>query len=505
VTVGSPERAARPRSPSIAALLSFLWPGLGQWYAGRRWAALLFAVPVGAAAGLLASQLRGGLFTFVGSLLDPTFGVAMLAGIAILGLWRVLAMIHAARVASRTGWRRRGLGIVLPVLLLLAVGAHGAAGYYVWSFSTFGKAIYDPNGVGFEPQPSDPLAPPSDRPGASPSPDASDPIATPRPTRPGTTPEPTPDPLPSGPPVGDDRITVLLLGIDRLAGEEGRDHSLTDTILVASVDSRDGTASMVSFPRDISDFPLSNGNRYTNRINSLMSYAYRHIDRFPGHRNGLEVLRREIGFLLGVPIDYYAAIDLAGFVTMVDLVGGVDVENPRDIVDPQYPAEGGQAGGFTLPAGRHHLDGRTALKYVRTRKGQGDDDCSRASRQQQVLVALRQKVTSPQVLPRVPAILQEAGRIIRTDLPPERIGPLLRLASETDPGSIRRVVLGAPYAYHPPIEETDGRWIMRLDMKRVRMLSLRLYREDSRYHRPGQELPPPLPAPTENTARNCGV
>lgn len=84
-------------------------------------------------------------------------------------------------------------------------------------------------------------------------------------------------------------------------------------------------------------------------------------------------LVKEMGFLLGAPVHYYAAIDLAGFQRMIDLVDGVTVDNPRAIDDPS---------GFKLSAGTHRLDGRTALAYVRSRKGLGDSDFSRARRQQ---------------------------------------------------------------------------------------------------------------------------
>ena len=94
-----------------------------------------------------------------------------------------------------------------------------------------------------------------------------------------------------------------------------------------------------------------------------------------------------------MPIHYYAAIDLAGFRRMIDLVGGVTIDNPKPIIDPRYDWLDGRHG-FELSAGKHKLNGANALAYVRSRQGVGDSDFTRARRQQQVLLALRSKLTS---------------------------------------------------------------------------------------------------------------
>ncbi len=109
---------------------------------------------------------------------------------------------------------------------------------------------------------------------------------------------------------------------------------------------------MLSFPRDLSNLPLWNGKTYPDKINSLMTYAQGHKKEFPD--GGLPTLMKELGFLLGVPMHYYAAVDLAGFVKMVDLVGGVTIDNPRVIDDPGYGGwTNGHPIGFHLSPGRH--------------------------------------------------------------------------------------------------------------------------------------------------------
>ena len=99
---------------------------------------------------------------------------------------------------------------------------------------------------------------------------------------------------------------------------------------------------MVSIPRDLVDVPLGNGDTFGPKINSLLGWANRHEDDFP--QGGTRALEDAIGALLGVPIHYYAKVDLAGFVTMVDAVGGVDIDVARPLSDPNY-------GGFGVGPG----------------------------------------------------------------------------------------------------------------------------------------------------------
>ena len=102
-------------------------------------------------------------------------------------------------------------------------------------------------------------------------------------------------------------MTFLLTGVD--SGHD-RAHALTDTLLVASLDRRTNKAVMLSIPRDISNFPLYSGGTFRGKINSLMSTAGNDPKQFPD--GPVLTLTREIGYLIGVPINYYAAINLDG-------------------------------------------------------------------------------------------------------------------------------------------------------------------------------------------------
>ena len=117
-------------------------------------------------------------------------------------------------------------------------------------------------------------------------------------------------------------------------------------------------------PRDTSGFQLYYGPwvSYNFKINTLLNSVDNGKLKSPD--SGIVTLEKEIGFLVGIPINYYAAVDIDGFVKLVDAVGGVDVNNKHAIDDPPF---------LILPTGPAHLDGDTAMRYVRSREHGGSD------------------------------------------------------------------------------------------------------------------------------------
>ena len=452
----------------MAAFLSFLWPGLGQLYVGRRVAALVFATPITLLAVYAAVQFLASPAMFALRLLVPSIALTALALVVAAGVWRLLSMLDAV-LAARTVPTKRPNPLVVVALALVVVLVHGVMAYWAWSFYSSGSRIFVAPASASRPAPR--ATPPTPPAPASPGASASvDPEPTPQPT-PEPTPEITPDPI-------KDRINVVITGLD--ASRERGDHKLTDTLMVVSFDPGSRKVAMVSFPRDIANFRLSNGQLYPDKINTFYRYAKSHEEEYP--EGPMRALARELGHLLGIRIHHYASINLDGFERMIDVVGGVDVVNEREIDDPGY-GFGDGVRGFHLPAGPHHLDGRLALAFARSRKGHGDSDFTRAERQQQLLLELRRKMTDPAMLPRLPEILDAAAQTITTDLPPERVPGLLELAQGIDDENVERVVLAPPYSFHPPVTETGGLWTLKLDMERVRQLSIELFGADSRYAR----------------------
>ena len=252
------------RSPTLATFLSFLWPGLGQWYAGSGRSAVIFALPVAAVVAVVVVQVLSGPTSLVVSLFDPSTALTILVLIGLLGLWRLISMGDALTSAERDRtWRRPKPLATFAGLALVVIVLHAAAANLAWSFYDAGSHIFvAQEGPDLTVQPS-----------AS-SPTAGY-VATP-----AVTPE-----------TRESRITFLLTGID---SSETRDHALTDTLLVVSVDPTTGKVAMVSFPRDIARFPLSDGRTFIGKINGLMTYANNHKKEFPD--GGLPTLVKELGF-----------------------------------------------------------------------------------------------------------------------------------------------------------------------------------------------------------------
>jgi LCP family protein required for cell wall assembly len=466
----SDPRPADRRSPVLAALLSFGWPGLGQLYGGRRRVAAILAAPVLLVAAILLIAASGGVAVLASRMLVPAFAISFLLLVVALGVWRIAAILDAFRaVGTPVSRRRPAVRAVLALLIALVVGTHGLIALDSWAFVDASNRIF----VGAAATPA-----PGETPGPSgtPGPSASDDVSA---------------NYGGGqailPPAPSSRITILLTGIDAY---RTRSEALNDTLLVVSVDPVKKTAAMLSVPRDTSELPLYFGGVFHSKINSLMTWAYLHPSLTPD--TPIDTLTKELGFVIGIPINYYAAIDLAHFERMIDLVGGVDVNNPKWINDGLYNWLDGSPAGFSLSPGRHHLNGRLALAYVRSRQGVGDSDYTRAARQQEVLVDLAKKMASPALIAQLPSILDAAAGAIKTDLPSGRLPDMIQLASGFNPANITRIVLSAPYNYHPPSSTTGGVWTSQFHMNRIAALSVKLFGSDSRYYTP--------PAPTPSAS-----
>jgi LCP family protein required for cell wall assembly len=303
---------------------------------------------------------------------------------------------------------------------------------------------------------------------------------------PGGTIEPGITPLPVRtlepgitPPPDSTRVTILLTGVDSAPGRPS-DEQLNDTLLVVSIDTQAKTAAMVSVPRDTAGFPLYWGGSLspTVKINALATYVRNGWIKSPDEP--MTTLTKEIGFLIGIPINYYALLDLFGFVHLIDMVGGVDIVNPSAIHDSLYYWLDGSPNGFQLSAGPHHLDGRLALAYVRSRRGTGNNVYARASRQEEVLVSLAKRLATPEAMSQLPSLLQTASQTIRTNFPADQVADMVALGQELPKDAISQYVLGPPYSLENAAP-TSGKWTSCLRLDKVAQLSVQLFGQDSRY------------------------
>ncbi len=223
---------------------------------------------------------------------------------------------------------------------------------------------------------------------------------------------------------GTERFTMLLMGMDRRAGETGFAYR-TDTMILFSIDPQTGAVGMLSIPRDLyMDIPAYKGQQYG--IQKVTTAFFLGELAAPG-RGGGELAMQTIQYNLGIRVHDYVVIDFQAFIALVDAVGGVDIEVPFTINDPSYPDLAYGYDPFYLEAGIQQLDGYNALRYVRTRHQ--TDDFSRARRQQQLLMAIREKVLDLNMLPQLavsaPAVWQSLSENMRTGLALDQI---IRLA-----------------------------------------------------------------------------
>jgi LCP family protein required for cell wall assembly len=189
-----------------------------------------------------------------------------------------------------------------------------------------------------------------------------------------------PAPLPTSRPQPEP-TAVLLLGADRRNPDEG--ISNTDTLMLLHLDPDAQRVAIISLPRDLY---VGIPGHEQGRINA--AYALGERDG----TGGLALARQAVSATLGIPVQHAALVDFDAFVTLIDAVGGVDVDAPHAISDPTYPDSGIGYDPFYLSAGPQHLDGATALKYARTRATSGGD-FDRTTRQRQLVLAVRDRVT----------------------------------------------------------------------------------------------------------------
>lgn len=243
---------------------------------------------------------------------------------------------------------------------------------------------------------------------------------------------PQPPPMPSvAQPEG--TINILLLGNDRRPGEE---VARTDVVVIASIFPDVPSVSLISVPRDYYAWIPTWG---LDKINT--AYLRAHRTQYPG--GGPALVKATMEYNFGIPIHYYAMVDFESYRTIVDAVGGVDlaVECPFHDTYPDSEVESGVTD-IDLAPGIHHLDGKYALWYVRSRWNTSDFD--RHRRQQQVLRAILHQALSQNLLARVPDLWGVYREEVETDLGLTEVLYLAALASRLDERDFKsRFIRGA--------------------------------------------------------------
>ena len=204
------------------------------------------------------------------------------------------------------------------------------------------------------------------------------------------------------------RLNVLLLGIDPRDGET---MSRTDTIIVASMDTRTKQMALLSIPRDTRVNIPGHG---WDKINSASVYG------------GPELTIRVVSDLLGAPMRYYVLANFNGFKGIVDALGGVTIDVEENMYHEDEPGYG-----INLRAGVQRLDGAKAIQYVRYR-GYVSGDIERTQHQQKFLMALGREMLQPGAILKLPALIPEVKRYVKTNLTIENMYQLATAAKKLE-------------------------------------------------------------------------
>ncbi len=191
-----------------------------------------------------------------------------------------------------------------------------------------------------------------------------------------------------------DKTVVMLMGVDEREGDVGR----SDTLMIATLDPKKKKAAILSIPRDTRVKIQGHG---FDKINAAYAYG--------GHK----LTQSTVENLLGVEMEHYVLINVNAFTKIIDAIGGVDINvEKRMYYEDPWDDNGGLV--INLYPGQQHMDGKTAITYVRYRDEEGD--IGRIARQQKFMQAVMDKLTSPAIIPRIPAIIGEVVDCIDTDL-----------------------------------------------------------------------------------------
>jgi LCP family protein required for cell wall assembly len=274
-------------------------------------------------------------------------------------------------------------------------------------------------------------------------------------------------PLVSGAQIRQPRLNVLLLGSD--AGPD-RVGARTDTIMVASIDTRTAATTLIGLPRNIEHAPFPPGTPMAARfpdgfhnprsptsgdylINNIAEYGREHPDLAPAKPTsdrGLNLLMSSVSYLLALPLDYYVEVDMAGLAAIMDALGGVTVDVgpvPLPIGGVTYDGRHVTPDGY-VPAGVQHLNGNQALWFARSRRN--SDDYNRMARQRCLIDAVLAQKRPIDVATHFQSVAEATANSVTTSIPQTLLPALLTLAEEHRPLHLQAI------SFDPGLPDPDG-------------------------------------------------
>jgi LCP family protein required for cell wall assembly len=246
-------------------------------------------------------------------------------------------------------------------------------------------------------------------------------------------------------------MTVLAIGTDVRPGQQR--YGLTDVMRAVRVDFLAQRVTTLEFPRDLwVAIPGIEHNLKTDHQKLNTAYAYGSPDFGPG------LLARTLDLNFGLKVDHYIVANMNVFAEVVDALGGLDVTIPPGGIDGRTSSD--RSDRLVFPEGLRHLNGEQALTLARMRKG---SVFARAEHQNMVMCALRKKIESPEILLRLPAIINTFMNNIQTDLTPDQISQLACLSTQMPRDNIvftsfPRELFGSAEVYDPVLEQDVFIW-----------------------------------------------
>jgi polyisoprenyl-teichoic acid--peptidoglycan teichoic acid transferase len=290
-----------------------------------------------------------------------------------------------------------------------------------------------------------------------------------------------PQPKPPSFSLGNERINVLLMGLDSRPDEVGPARS--DVMMIVTVDPLTKRVGMLSIPRDLW-VPIPGFGE--NRINT--AYFYGEAKKLPG--GGPALAEKTIQYNFGVKINYYIVINFVGFKKAVDALGGVTIDVPNDINDPSFPDDTYGYKPLVITKGVHHFNGQETLDYARTRHQ--DSDFGRMRRQQQVLAAVKEQALTPETLLKLPALWAARENAVLTDLTLDKIVAFAQLARDVKTDGIKDAVIDESMALG--ITTPGGAMVLWPDREKIRAVI------DDLFSTP-EGVPVPLPTASQDQAQ----
>jgi LCP family protein required for cell wall assembly len=298
---------------------------------------------------------------------------------------------------------------------------------------------------------------------------------------------------------GAQRVNFLLIGADSAPNRPG---VRTDSMTVASVDTATGATTLFGLPRNLQDVPLPNGpardrfpygftgsgSTHPGLLNEVFQYAEDHPEVVPGAakgQHGPTLLKETVGGILGIPVSYYAMIDMKGFAEIIDAMGGVRVTVEEPIVYGRY-REG------LLPAGTRRLNGEEALWYGRSRTD--SDDYVRMGRQKCLLNAVAKQADPVTVVNSFENLATATKRAISTDVPQSLLPALVELSQKVKDTHIRSL------SFVPPLIDTGAPDWRLIRQKVSQVLSERPARTLATTPRATRSTTAPTPTPERPVA-----